>query len=291
MTALLESYEACEALSRRSASNLTYAFWLLSREKRRAMYALYAFSRQSDDIADDESQSVEKRKKRLAEWRQDVEAALRGDACRDPLLPALRDVVRKYEVPSHVFFDLLDGVAMDLHAPSFVDFDALRDYCRLVASAVGVACLYIWGFDRSDKSVLLRADACGIALQLTNILRDLGEDASRGRIYLPQDELDEHPGAEQAIRERRLNAPLQDLIAKQIERATRYFDEAELITPHLEAEGCRIFKVMTGTYRELLGEIKRRDGDVFSRRIRVSNWRRLRILSQAIWTLDKESGT
>ena len=217
------SYAFCRQVVRRAGSSFTPWFLVLSRDKRRAMDALYAFMRHTDDLADN-PQPVERRRQTLAAWRAALAAGLgkdEGRRMRDEvgrageggklppmaasaafilhpssfipfeaigagLLPALADTVRRFKIPAAHLEAVIDGVEMDLDRHRYQTFDQLADYCRHVASAVGLACIHVWGF-RGDEA-LGPATQCGLAFQLTNILRDLGEDAAAGRIYLPLDD-------------------------------------------------------------------------------------------------------
>ncbi len=277
MTSPADSYRLCERLSRRSASSFYWSFWLLPKLKRRSMCALYAFSRKSDDLADDELHNVGERRQALAKWRGNFESALAGDDMRDPLLPAICDTVNRFRVPQSLLLDVIAGVEMDLENPRFEDFEQLSGYCRLVASAVGIACLHIWGFNDDSELVRQGADACGIAFQLTNILRDLKEDAERGRCYLPRNEIEKFGCDEAMIREAKMSDEFRQLMRFQVERAKGLFQQALTIRPYIHRDGKRMFDMMVATYRTLLAEIERNDGDVFSRRIRLSLPKKLAI--------------
>ncbi|HWA96937.1 MAG TPA: squalene/phytoene synthase family protein, partial [Pirellulales bacterium] len=187
MTVSVEtSYRACKRLTRRTARNFYYSFLVLPRAKRRAMYALYAFLRQTDDLGDCDAPIAERRES-LQRWRQSLDRSLAGEF-DSPLLPALADTLRQYRVPLVYLHDVIDGVLMDLDERVYETFGQLCEYCRRVASAVGLACIHIWGFS-GDQAALEAADCSGIAFQMTNILRDLKEDAALGRVYLPSDDL------------------------------------------------------------------------------------------------------
>src|SRR3569833_739809 len=170
MTCSLEtSYRACQRLTRESAHNIYYSYLLLPRGKRRSMCALYAFMRHTDDLGDND-QPVDARRHALDQWQRSLDLALEG-RFDSPLLPALADTLAKFRVPPVYLFDVIDGVRMDLYRQTYETFDELADYCYHVASVVGLACIHIWGF-QGDKAALVPARASGIALQLTNILRD-----------------------------------------------------------------------------------------------------------------------
>ena len=186
--AIRESYRFCGAVSRRKARNFYYAFLLLPRDRRRSMCALYAFLRHTDDLAD-EPGPAETKARALASWRQALDAALGGDAGAWPGLPALADTVARHAIPPHLLHEVIEGVSMDIEPRGFATFDELADYCYHVASVVGLCCLHIWGYRSEQGEAERLAKHCGIALQLTNILRDVRDDARAGRIYLPRDDL------------------------------------------------------------------------------------------------------
>ncbi len=178
------SYAFCRRLARRSGSNFYPCFLLLGREKRRGMDALYAFMRHTDDLGDNE-EPPDARRKALSHWRLSLDETLRSEGVpiNHPLMPALADTVRRFQIPRQCLCDVVDGVEMDLQGRQYETFEDLAVYCRRVASAVGIACVHVWGF--RDERALEPADKCGLAFQLTNILRDLKEDADHGRVYLP----------------------------------------------------------------------------------------------------------
>src|SRR5438105_3636026 len=193
---LVRSYAYCERLARREAGNFYHAFRVLPRPQQRAMCALYAFLRVTDDLADAPGPAADKRA-RLADWRRQLTAALDGHD-RHRLHPALRHTVQSYHIPRQYLDDVLDGVAMDLDPVHYPTFGDLYRYCYRVASAVGLACIHIWGF--TDEQAKAYAEAAGVAFQLTNILRDLGEDAGRGRVYLPREDLERFGYGEDDLR-------------------------------------------------------------------------------------------
>ena len=185
-----ESYAFCEDVARRQAKNFYYSFLLLDADRRRAMCAVYAFMRYCDDLSD--AEGVADRAGSIARWRGDLESALRGDTPEHPLWPAFTDTVTRYRIPHQYFFEMIDGVSSDLEPRRIATFAELYDYCYHVASVVGLTIIHIFGFDRNEALEL--AEKCGIAFQLTNVLRDVREDAENGRVYLPEEDLEELPG-------------------------------------------------------------------------------------------------
>ncbi len=271
-----QSYPHCRAVTRAARSSFPLAFRLLPPAKRRAMDALYAFLRVSDDLADDPGADAAT----LAAWRAALVEALAGRFTH-PVHPALHDAVERYAIPSRFLVDVLDGVAADLAPLHFATFADLYPYCYRVASAVGLACVRVWGlrpgatWAEADGP----AEAAGIAFQLTNILRDLGEDAARGRVYLPADEL-----AAFGVDPRTwspLSSAFAEMMRIQASRARRYYDAADRLNRYLTADGRAIYGLMCGTYRGLLDEIGRRRFDVFATRVKLPRWRKATAFSAA----------
>jgi phytoene synthase len=280
---LAESYEYCRQIARHSATNFYYSFLVLPRPKRRAMCALYAFLRHTDDLGDS-AQPTEARAEALARWRESLERALAGKF-DGPLFPALADTVACYSIPPEYLLAVIDGVVMDLKHASYATFTDLADYCYKVASAVGLACIHIWGF--SSPAALEPACRCGLAFQLTNILRDLKEDAERGRVYLPQEDLLRFDYTSDDLRENLRDGRFRALMDFEIARAEQFYREAIELERYLSADGKAVFGTMVTIYRELLAEIKRLDGDVFTRRVSLSSWRKLGIAAR--WFLPTPS--
>jgi phytoene synthase len=278
--ALAASYVYCERLARREAANFYPAFRVLPAPQRRAMCALYAFLRVSDDLADGPG-TVSEKQARLASWRNDFERALAGES-RHPLHAAFHHAVRVHGIPCSALHAVLDGVAMDLEQASYATFAELYRYCYRVASAVGLACLPIWGC--TDRQAEGYAESAGIAFQLTNILRDLREDAARGRVYLPQEDLERFGYRVEQLHRGERDERFRALMRFQVERARQYYDAARPLAALLPPPGRAVFQVMNRTYRGLLNAIEARDYDVFSSRVRLSRWHKLRLVVQAVPT-------
>jgi phytoene synthase len=277
-TTLGDSYAYCERLARQQARHFYPAFRILPAPKRRAMCALYAFLRLADDLTDDVGGGADKGGA-LAAWRHSFAAALEGEYSHS-VHPALHHALTAYNVPASYLYDVLDGVAMDLETTSYATFADLYTYCYRVASAVGLACIHIWGFH--DQRALVHAQHAGIAFQLTNILRDLPEDAARGRVYLPGEDLSRFGYPRKDLIEHAYDDRFCSLMRFETERAREYYDASAPLGPLLHAEGRAVFQTMTQTYRSLLELIERRRYDVFSRRVSLSPWRKLRLVMQAV---------
>jgi phytoene synthase len=275
---LARSYAYCERLARREAGNFYHAFRVLPRPQRRAMCALYAFMRVTDDTTDGPG-LVSEKQSALACWREQLDQALLGDYVH-PLYPALHDTVQRYAIPRAYLDAVLDGVEMDLFKTSYETFAELYRYCYRVASAVGLACIHVWGFE--DPKAIDYAESAGIALQLTNILRDLGEDAARGRIYLPKEELKRFNYSPAQLHGGVRNEDFRRLMDFQVQRARHYYAGARPLSGLLSPAGRAVFQVMAGTYESLLNAIEKSDYDVFSKRIGLSRWRKLGLVMQAM---------
>jgi len=298
MTSDLEtSYRHCRAVVRRASSNLASTFWLLPAEQRRGMDALYAFARQADDLVDnDEPPGV--RRQQLAAFRRAISIRLTGEVTqsfsyesRGPLalLPALEDTVQRFEISPKHLLELLDGVQMDLEKSEYASFDDLRVYCYRVASVVGLACLPIWGC-RDDAAIQPAID-CGLAFQLTNVLRDIREDAERGRVYLPSDELARFGLAPADILSGANEPDWREFLQFQIARAESFFECGATTSRYLPAVGRRVFHLMLARYRAILGEVKRRGTGVLRERVQLSYPRKLLIAANSLLHGNRECAT
>ena len=275
---LAHSYRYCQDIAGREAGNFYPAFLLLSAPRRRAMCALYTFMRIADDLSDEDAPVALKRQ-HLADWRSGLREALAGRFAH-PLHAALRDTVDRHRIPFRYLEAVIDGVEMDLEPITYQTFGELRRYCWHVASVVGLSCIHIWGFH--GKAATRYAEEAGIAFQLTNILRDLGEDAARGRVYLPQEDLDRFGYSVDRLRQGVCDASFRELMRFEIARAREHYQRGWRLTPRLSPAGQAVFLMMARTYSELLREIEKRDYDVFRTRVRVPRWKKLLF---ALWAL------
>ena len=267
-----ESYQWCVDVARKQAKNFYYSFLLLSLPQREAMCAIYAFMRYCDDLSDDEG--IADRASAIARWRDDLESALNGHLSEHPLWPAFVDAVEHYKIPHRYFFDMIAGVSSDLEPRCIQTFDELYDYCYHVASVVGLTIIHIFGFD--DPKALDLAEKCGIAFQLTNILRDVREDYEKDRVYIPAEDF------------RRFGVSQVTLIStdgflKMMEfeasRARDYYRESAPLVGMIHAHSRASLKALIGIYSRLLDKIVASNYDVLTRRIRVPSWEKLWILA------------
>jgi phytoene synthase len=279
--ALASSYQFCREVARREARNFYFAFRLLPAAAQHSMCALYAFMRHTDDLADGGGSEQEKTQA-LETWRRDLETALAGkDACWPGLL-ALADTVSRCGIPPGLLHEVIEGVSMDVRPRLYANFAELADYCYHVASVVGLCCIHIWGYRSEGGKAEQLAEACGIALQLTNILRDVREDARSGRIYLPQDELARFGVDPRDLDADRPSERLRDLLALQARRAYGYYDQACELVPLVDPPGRPVLITIVGIYRALLDEITRHDYNVLSVRVAVPAWRKAAIALRAL---------
>lgn len=250
------STEVSSQITRKSASNLALAFVLLPARKRDAMSALYAFCREVDDVADEDAVPLEERRRRLAAWRKDILTACRGLAPVMAVNRELQPFIREFGLREELFEALLDGVEMDLDTLRYPDYAALERYCYHVASVVGLLSIEIFGY--SDPGCSAYAIALGKALQLTNILRDVGNDAQRGRIYLPTEELDRCGVLPETVLSRRGSAEFARACRAVCGRAKFFYSEARRLLPPPDRKAMVAAELMGSVYWRLLLRLEQR---------------------------------
>ncbi len=275
---IAEAYRECAEITRRSGSSFASAFWMLPKPKRNALHAIYAFCRLADDIADDPEVAGD-RTALLARWREELDGAYRGKA-RHAGGVALSDTVERFRLPEGVVLDLLAGVEFDLADGPIETFDDLRLYCYRVASTVGLLVVRILGF-KNPRSLEF-AETHGIAVQLTNVLRDVGDDASTGRIYLPKDELERFGVSTGSVLAGHGTDALQPMLRFNAERAASYYERAEELLPDEDRRSLRPATAMGRIYRALLDELIERNFPCFEQPVRLSKPRRVAIAAK-VW--------
>jgi 15-cis-phytoene synthase len=286
--ALQVSYEFCTILARQEARNFYCAFLLLPAQERRSMCALYAFLRHTDDLADEPAREIDK-SRALDGWRRELDRALAGLGTAWPGFPALANTVARHAIPPDLLVKAIDGVSMDIEPRRFATFDDLTDYCYHVASVVGLCCLHIWGYRSEGGKAERLAESCGIALQLTNIIRDVREDARNGRIYLPEEDLERFGVRDDELAaEGRPSLQLRELLAFEGQRAYENYQDADRLIPLIDPVGRPVLRTIVGTYCALLDEIARREYDVLDGRISVRSWRKFAIALRAMASRIKE---
>jgi phytoene synthase len=261
----------CQQKTARSGSSFYYSFLFLPPERRRAITALYAFCREVDDVVD-ECADPELAQAKLAWWRDEIRRSFSGQP-QHPVALALAPVVRSFDLPAEQFQEIIDGMEMDLRQNRYLDFKALQLYCYRVASVVGLMAAEIFGY--GDRRTLRYAHDLGLAFQLTNIIRDVGEDARRGRIYLPLDELRRFEVKPAEILDAKHSERFRRLMEFQIERADGMYAQALAALPAADRRAQRAGLVMAAIYRTLLDEIRRDGCHVLERQVALTPLRKL----------------
>jgi 15-cis-phytoene synthase len=290
------AYSVCRSITRSAAKNFYYAFLVLPRRKREALCAVYAFMRRCDDIADDAAVPVGERRTRLADWLDALHDALSGEPTDDPVLLALADTKRRFRIPMELLDQLAYGTAMDLQDGSpqegtprlaanelvarYKTFDDLRQYCYRVASVVGLVCIRIFGY--RDPTAEPLAERCGLAFQLTNIIRDVKEDAAMFRVYLPQEDLEKFGLAATELRTPQLMR-FRPLLAMEAERALEFYASADDLIPLVDEDSQPALWVLVTIYRQLLEKIAGRQYDVFGEKISLTFREKFKVLSKGFW--------
>jgi phytoene synthase len=276
---LARSRDYCEQLTRAKARNFYYGLKLLPEAKRQAMFAIYAYMRLVDDIADEEDgRTLPQRVSDLEGWRIQTHAVLEGRELPDhqALWPAFADVVSRFNLPGKIFDAVIEGQKQDLEFKPFADFEELFAYCYRVAGVVGLASIFVWGFEGGDDTEFLAIQR-GAAFQLTNILRDLREDAFKGRIYLPLDELRAMQVTEEDLRTAKGGRHFLDLMHFQIERAEAFYEKSAGLEERISADSRPTLIAMTEIYRGLLKKVAYQPERVLRERVSLSVFSKLRI--------------
>ncbi|MGC9199259.1 MAG: phytoene/squalene synthase family protein [Acidobacteriaceae bacterium] len=314
------AYAYCRTIAKREAKNFYYSFCVLPRHKSNAMCAVYAFMRKADDLADDESLTLEARREAMAAWTADWRASRSAQVVTDPIFLALQDTQQRFAIPDELLEKLVQGTTLDLQPMQtgvtrlivgqegsggdsdayrresagqgtmarsldiYDTFDGLYRYCYLVASVVGLVCIRIFGY--TDPRAEELAERTGIAFQLTNILRDVREDAERGRIYLPTDDMRQTGSSAESVCRACAGSPLDDatraLLQLEIDRAQQYYRSAVDLIPLLDKEARPAMRVLAQIYHELLERIAADPAAVFQQRVSVSTARKLTILARGM---------
>lgn len=270
---LAESYAWCREVARTRAKNFYYSFLLLDKPRRDAMCAVYAFMRICDDLSDEPGA---KTAAAFDQWRADMNAALAGSHPDHALWPAFQDTALRYGIPHQYFHDMIDGVQSDIEFKPVETFDQLYRYCYHVASVVGLTVIHILGFE--DKQALPLAEKCGVAFQLTNILRDVKEDFDNGRVYLPSGDLERFGVPASAFGGTELTPALRRLLEFEADRARAYYRESQPLVAMVNADGQAMLRALIETYSRLLTRIEESGYDVLRRRISLPTAEKLWIL-------------
>jgi len=288
---LTMAYSVCKGITRMAAKNFYYAFMVLPRRKREALCAVYAFMRRCDDITDEATLSLAERRQKLDTWLDGLHRAQQGQPTDDAILLALTDAQRRYSIPAGLLDELAHGTAMDIEEAGdasngagnlilYRTFEDLQLYCYRVASVVGLVCIHVFGY--RDPAAEPLAERCGLAFQLTNIIRDVKEDAADGRVYLPEEDLLKFGISALQFRNPPDPARFRGLLAEEAERARQCYRAADELIPLIDEDSQPALWVLSTIYRRLLERIAERQYDVFSERIRLSTREKLLVLGKGL---------
>jgi 15-cis-phytoene synthase len=289
---LVMAYSVCKGITRRAAKNFYYAFLVLPRRKREALCAVYAFMRLCDDITDDPTLSLSDRRQKLDTWLEALHRAQQGQPTDDPILLALTDAQRRHAIPAGLLDELAHGTAMDVEQEEssaqttsaagltiqYKTFEDLRLYCYRVASVVGLVCIHVFGY--RDPAAETLAENCGLAFQLTNIIRDVKEDAGMGRIYLPEEDLAKFNLSASELLATPDPARFRPLLALEADRARKFYAAGDALIPFISEDSQPGLWVLVTIYRRLLEKIAEKQYDVFTAKVSLSTWEKLRILGK-----------
>lgn len=269
-----EEFEG-KKIAKRSKSNFLYSFLLLSREKNDAINTVYAFCRETDDIVDDENESWEQKYSRIIDWRNEFEKALINGDSKFTLLNSVNKIIKKFSIPIEPFFDLIKGMEMDLKKNRYNTFGELMDYCFNVASTVGLMCIEIFGYNNTKTKDF--AINLGIALQLTNILRDIKTDAFYGRIYIPLEDLKRFNYSEEDLFNYKYNQQFINLMKYECSRARYFYDKANSFLTKEDKGLMFAARIMEHIYFRVLKKIERKNYNIFNKKVKVSKLKKIYI--------------
>jgi len=291
---LVMAYSVCKGITRTAAKNFYYAFLVLPRRKREALCAVYAFMRLCDDITDDPGLTLPERRQKLDAWLDALHRAQQGQPTDDAILLALTDAQRRYAIPAGLLDELAHGTAMDVEQAEsseqpgipgvsvrYQTFEDLRLYCYRVASVVGLVCIHIFGY--RDPAAEALAERCGLAFQLTNIIRDVKEDAGMGRIYLPEEDLAQFQISAAELLATPDPARIRPVLALEADRARAFYASGEALIPFIAEDSQPGLWVLVTIYRRLLEKIAEKQFDVFTSKVTLSTWEKLSILAKGFF--------
>jgi phytoene synthase len=274
------SYRYCRKVAKERANNFYYAFRLLDKKQRDGMCAVYAFMRHCDDLSDDpDSKDKSQVQQSIALWRMDLDNSLKGRLAENPIWPAFCDTVQRYAIPHRFFHEMIDGVMSDIQPREIETYEELYRYCYQVASVVGMTIVHIFGFE--SARALLLAEKCGVAFQLTNILRDVREDADMGRVYLPREDLRRFGVNAEQLRLGMENDRFRNLMKFEAGRAWACYEESEPLHALIEKKSRRSLWALREVYTRLLMRIEKANYAVLNKRIGVSKGTKMMLMLRA----------
>ncbi len=279
MTELERSYEYCRRVAKARARNFYYSFVLLPREQRNAICAVYAFNRVCDDLSDAPQNGGGNPADAIAGWRRELDDALEGRYGKNPLWPAFHDSVKRFKIPREYFHEMLDGMLSDLGPRRIQTFTELYKYCDQVASVVGLTVIHVFGF--KGQEALSLAEKCGVAFQLTNILRDVREDAGRGRVYLPAEDLERFHVDVRDLVEGKRTDEFVELMDFEVQRAKAYYKESAPLVDMVEPHSRPSLWALIQIYSRLLARIEKTNYDVLTHRVELPAREKLGIILKA----------
>jgi 15-cis-phytoene synthase len=280
--AVEQSYSYCRKIAKERAKNFYYSFLLLEKPRRRAMCAVYAFMRHCDDLSDDpgaQAKDPAQLQQSIALWRVELDRALNGKMGENPIWPAFCDTVQRYAIPHRFFHEMIDGVMSDIEPREFETWEELYQYCYRVASVVGLTIVHIFGFN--SVRALLLAEKCGVGFQLTNIIRDVREDAEIGRVYLPREDLRRFGVSVEQLKLGIESDRFRNLMRFEAERARGCYEESEPLEGLIDKRSRRSLWALREIYLRLLARIESADYAVLSRRISVPRRTKIALLVMA----------
>ncbi len=275
---LEDAYDYCEQITRNEARNFYYAFITLPMRKKRAIYTAYAFCRRCDDAVDNNESTTEK-KRLLDEIENNLKSGINLDKLileNNPIILATCAIIKEFNIPQQYFFDVIQGVRMDIEFTSFNSFDEVKEYCYKVASVIGLICIKIFGY--SNPKAIDYAIDFGLAMQLTNILRDILDDLNENRCYLAFEEMDKFNYSINQLRESLYNDDFIQMMKFEVDRAKRYFESGSRLLPLVDTDSRICLVILSTIYSKILKKIERSNYNIFQTNYRLNTFEKLSIM-------------
>ena len=275
---LEDAYDYCEQVTKNEARNFYYAFITLPMRKKRAIYTAYAFCRRCDDAVDN-SESTTEKKRLLDEIENNLKSGINLDKLileNNPIILATCAIIKEFNIPQQYFFDVIQGVRMDIEFTSFNSFDEVKEYCYKVASVIGLICIKIFGY--SNPKAIDYAIDFGLAMQLTNILRDILDDLNENRCYLAYEEMDKFNYSINQLRESLYNDDFIQMMKFEVDRAKRYFESGSRLLPLVDTDSRICLVILSKIYSKILKKIERSNYNIFQTNYRLNTFEKLSIM-------------